>query len=48
MTFLSTQAETIRTRGDAAVSKEPEALRAAAVADFCHALLNTNEFLYVD
>jgi hypothetical protein len=46
--FLSTQAETIRTRGDAAVSKEPEALRAAAVADFCHALLNTNEFLYVD
>ena len=22
--------------------------RDAAVADFCHALLNTNEFLYVD
>ena len=22
--------------------------RAAAAADFCHALLNTNEFLYVD
>jgi hypothetical protein len=46
--FLSTQAETIRTRGDAAGAKEPDALRAAAVADFCHALLNTNEFLYVD
>jgi hypothetical protein len=46
--FLSTQAETIRTRGDAAGAKEPDAVRATAVADFCHALLNTNEFLYVD
>jgi hypothetical protein len=29
-------------------AKHGEKARAAAVADFCHALLNTNEFLYVD
>jgi hypothetical protein len=46
--FLSTQAETIRSKGDAAEAKEPAAIRAAAVVDFCHALLNTNEFLYID
>jgi hypothetical protein len=43
--FLSTQAETIRAKGGAAGM---DAARAAAVVDFCHALLNTNEFLYVD
>ncbi|HWB09940.1 MAG TPA: DUF1553 domain-containing protein [Pirellulales bacterium] len=34
----------IRTSGEST----PEAATAAAVADFCHALLNANEFLYVD
>jgi hypothetical protein len=29
-------------------AKRGESARAEAVADFCHALLNTNEFLYVD
>jgi hypothetical protein len=46
--FLKTQAESIRDKGDAAAAKEPATARAAAVVDFCHALLNTNEFLYVD
>ncbi len=29
-------------------AKRSTAARTQAVADFCHALLNTNEFLYVD
>jgi hypothetical protein len=47
--FLAAQAEVIRKRASSAGKDgEPDAVRAAAVADFCHALLNTNEFLYVD
>ena len=41
LTFLDTQAAAYRGRA-------PEEARAAALADFCHALLNANEFLYVD
>ena len=29
-------------------SKSAAQARSAALADFCHALLNSNEFLYVD
>jgi hypothetical protein len=41
--FLRAQAER-----QAARLGEPGAARDAALADFCHALLNTNEFLYLD
>jgi hypothetical protein len=42
--FLASQTEAHRARGIAA--REDPAR--AALVDFCHALLNTNEFLYVD
>src|SRR5262249_19039277 len=42
--FLTDQTEAHRARGPAA--KEDPAR--AALVDFCHALLNTNEFLYAD
>jgi hypothetical protein len=42
--FLTSQTEAHRARGPAA--KEDPAR--AALIDFCHALLNTNEFLYAD
>jgi hypothetical protein len=41
--FIKKQARTAPTDGTTTGSG-----RAAAIADFCHALLNTNEFLYVD
>jgi hypothetical protein len=53
--FIDRQAKTIADRGD--VKKDllpvPETTkvappRAAAFVDFCHALLNSNEFLFVD
>jgi hypothetical protein len=40
--FLTAQAERLHKPA------EPTGSREAALADFCHALLNTNEFLYVD
>jgi hypothetical protein len=43
--FLQTQTESIRGQSPASDSPDP---RSAATADFCHALLNANEFLYVD
>ena len=46
--FLAKQTEVIRSREAAFGPPEPDAARRAAVVDFCHALLNTNEFLYVD
>ncbi|MBI3838165.1 MAG: DUF1549 domain-containing protein [Planctomycetia bacterium] len=54
--FLVRQAETIAASGDATASATlptsmPAGLdpaQAAAIVDFCHALLNSNEFLYVD
>jgi hypothetical protein len=47
--FLSTQTEAHQARhhgGDR--SLDDTAARSAALADFCHALLNTNEFLFID
>jgi hypothetical protein len=41
--FLRTQADLYAQSG-----ADSAAARASALADFCHALLNTNEFLYVD
>jgi hypothetical protein len=54
--FLAGQTAAIAAAGDATASDllplpMPEGhdpARAAAVVDFCHAILNTNEFLYVD
>jgi hypothetical protein len=47
--FLSTQTESHRTKRHAdRASMDGEAARRAALADFCHALLNTNEFLFID
>jgi hypothetical protein len=47
--FLRTQAEALRTRRHAdGASMEGDAAHRAALADFCHALLNTNEFLFID
>jgi hypothetical protein len=53
--FLRTQGETIRNRepgpatsASAAPTAASDPYRAAAIADFCHAVLNANEFLYVD
>jgi hypothetical protein len=47
--FLSTQAEVLRARDSpAGQGADEQSVRTAAVVDFCHALLNTNEFLYVD
>ena len=40
--FLNTQAEVLRK------TAPPGTERDAALADFCHALLNANEFLYID
>ncbi|HTU20368.1 MAG TPA: DUF1549 and DUF1553 domain-containing protein [Gemmataceae bacterium] len=47
--FLSTQTEALwaRQQSDGG-SMDREAARRAALADFCHALLNTNEFLFLD
>ncbi len=47
--FVSKQAEMLRTRANAGGgAMDGEAARRAALADFCHALLNTNEFLFID
>jgi hypothetical protein len=54
--FLGRQAETIANSGEATTSATlptpmPAGLdpaQAAAIVDFCHALLNSNEFLYID
>jgi hypothetical protein len=54
--FLAKQSELIRERGVKAEElvlpvggvRGVEPARAAAIVDFCHALFNTNEFLYVD
>jgi hypothetical protein len=43
MRFLRAQANVHAEEG-----KDTSAARSAALVDFCHALLNTNEFLYVD
>jgi hypothetical protein len=47
--FLSKQAELLHARrqADGGVLNS-EALRREAIVDFCHALLNTNEFLFID
>jgi hypothetical protein len=47
--FLDMQSEALQTRrlADGAAMNR-EAVRRAALADFCHALLNTNEFLFID
>jgi hypothetical protein len=42
--FLETQTAVIQERGD----KPANSCRTAAVVDFCHAVLNANECLYVD
>ncbi|MGH7169012.1 MAG: DUF1553 domain-containing protein, partial [Gemmataceae bacterium] len=46
--FLSKQTESLSTRRDDDGSMDRDAARRAALADFCHALLNTNEFLFLD
>ena len=46
--FVAAQSERLRERAAGLRPMTAAELRAAAVADFCHALLNTNEFLYVD
>ncbi len=46
--FIAAQSERLRERAAGARPLTPATARSAAVADFCHALLNTNEFLYVD
>jgi hypothetical protein len=47
--FLSRQVETLRTsKSPAGSPREKETVRDAAIADLCHALLNTNEFLFID
>jgi hypothetical protein len=47
--FLDTQTEALLARQQLADRpKIRTATRAAAIADLCHALLNTNEFLFVD
>jgi len=47
--FLSKQAEVLRARPNADHgAMDGDAARRAALADFCHALLNTNEFLFID
>jgi hypothetical protein len=45
--FINDQATRI-TKKTAGQPMTPAAARAAAVADFCHAVLNANEMLYVD
>jgi hypothetical protein len=47
--FLSKQADLLRARrhADGGV-KDGDVVRRAALADFCHAVLNTNEFLFID
>ncbi len=45
--FLSRQTQRLRETGAEPVPSSDKA-RTEAVADLCHALLNTNEFLYVD
>jgi hypothetical protein len=47
--FLSKHTEMLRTRRHAdGGAMDADAARRAALADFCHALLNTNEFLFID
>ncbi len=47
--FISRQAETLRTRDPlAGAQSDHSTARADALVDFCHALLNTNEFLFID
>ena len=47
--FLSKQTEKLRTRQRAdGGAMDGAAARRAALTDFCHALLNTNEFLFID
>jgi hypothetical protein len=47
--FLSTQTEALLSR-ESSSGEHPDrsSAHSAALADFCHALLNTNEFLFVD
>lgn len=45
--FIARQSAAIA-RKESELSNVSEAAHAAALADFCHALLNSNEFLYVD
>jgi hypothetical protein len=47
--FLSKQTDLLRARRQAdGGEKDRDAVRRAALADFCHAVLNTNEFLFID
>jgi hypothetical protein len=47
--FLSTQTEALHTRQQAdGATTDGESARRAPLSNFCHALLNTNEFLFVD
>ena len=47
MQFLSRQTQRLREAATNPVGDAASA-RAEALTDLCHALLNTNEFLYVD
>ena len=47
-TDASAQHNHIQPRKGTGAGKSTAQLRSAALADFCHALLNSNEFLYVD
>jgi hypothetical protein len=46
--FVAAQVERLQKRAAGLRTMTPADARSAAVADFCHALLNSNEFLYVD
>jgi hypothetical protein len=46
--FLSNQTDALLAQQPADGARSRTAVRAAVVADFCHALLNTNEFLFLD
>jgi hypothetical protein len=47
--FLRKQSEALRARQHSdGAAMDGDAVRRAALADFCHALLNTNEFLFID
>jgi hypothetical protein len=44
--FIDRQATAISTADGE--SNKPDSAQAAAIVDFCHAIFNSNEFLYVD
>ena len=46
--FITAQAERLRAKAAGAAPMTAAEARAAAVVDFCHALFNASEFLYVD